>query len=105
MSEGGGGTGGMGACSDAAPCGNCTVEPPEECDNGSNNGPGQPCKADCTLNVCGDGDQGPDEACDNGADNALLLGSCAPDCSRIIVKKYIIQSATSEPDATLRLTS
>ena len=74
MSEGGGGTGGMGSCSDAAPCGNCMVEPPEECDNGSNNGPGQPCKADCTLNVCGDGDQGPNEGCDDGRDNGLAIG-------------------------------
>jgi len=99
--DGTGGSGGMGSCSDAAPCGDCMVEPPEECDNGSNNGPGQPCKADCTLNVCGDGDQGPDEGCDNGPNNDLLLGSCAPDCSWIIEKKYIIVSRTVEPDASL----
>jgi hypothetical protein len=33
-----------------------------------------------------------DEACDDGEDNGLFLNACAPDCSRIIVKKRIVMS-------------
>ena len=70
-------------------CGDGTLQAPEECDDGPDNGPGQACNPDCHLNVCGDGDVSPTEACDDGPDNALELDACAPDCSRIIVKKLI----------------
>ena len=70
-------------------CGNGMLDDPETCDDGPNNGAGQSCKADCTLNACGDGDQGPTEGCDNGMDNELALGECAPDCSKVIEKKFI----------------
>jgi hypothetical protein len=70
-------------------CGDGNVDEGEECDDGDINGSGQACLEDCTLNVCGDVDHGPDEACDDGDDNALELGACAPDCSRIIEAKQI----------------
>lgn len=76
-------------------CGDGTVDLPEECDEGSANGPGRSCKADCTLNVCGDGDQGPSEGCDDGSGNGMELGSCAPDCSRVVEKRIIALSAAS----------
>jgi hypothetical protein len=81
-----GGTGG------GASCGDGKTQAPEECDNGAENGPQKACKADCTLNVCGDGDVGPGEKCDEGAANGLGLLKCAPDCSRVIVKKQIVIS-------------
>jgi len=37
-------------------CGDGILEGGEACDDGAANGPGQACKADCTLNVCGDAD-------------------------------------------------
>lgn len=73
-------------------CGDGKTQPPEECDSGADNGPHKACKADCTQNVCGDGDVGPGEKCDDGADNGLGLLKCAPDCSRMIVKKKIVVS-------------
>jgi hypothetical protein len=98
---GGGGAGGssgttgttassVGGAGGAASCGDGKTQPPEECDNGAENGPQKACKADCTLNVCGDGDVGPGEKCDEGAQNGLGLLKCAPDCSRTIVKKQIV---------------
>jgi cysteine-rich repeat protein len=60
-------------------CGNCVVDAGETCDDGnvSNN---DACKADCTLNVCGDGAvYGGVEVCDDGG---LLPGDgCAADCT------------------------
>ena len=61
-----------------ATCGDGELGGDETCDDGPGNGPGQACKADCTLNVCGDGDRGPGEACDhgdaNGPDDACSAG-------------------------------
>lgn len=63
-----------------ADCGNATVEPGEDCDDGkSNNGPGKACLVNCTRNVCGDGDQGPGEGCDDG--NVNPTDGCEPDCT------------------------
>ena len=60
-------------------CGDGVLDAGEECDDGAMNGPGQACKADCTLNVCGDGDQGPGEGCDDGntADGDMCSATCA----------------------------
>ena len=64
-------------------CGDGSVDPGEGCDDGSDNGAGKACKADCTANSCGDGDVGPGEGCDDGNDvdddacsNACTLLSC-----------------------------
>lgn len=96
---GGGGPGNTAATSSSvggaggeASCGDGKTQAPEECDNGAENGPQKACKAGCTLNVCGDGDVGPGEKCDEGAQNGFSLFKCAPDCSRIIVKKQIVLS-------------
>ena len=72
-------------------CGDGVVDDPlgEACDDGENNGPGQDCNAECQLNVCGDGDRGPSEGCDDGDANAVALGACAPDCSRVIEERHI----------------
>lgn len=84
--------GGSGASSGTggAICGDGKTQPPEQCDDGADNGPQKACKTDCTKNVCGDGDVGPGEKCDEGAQNGLGLLKCAPDCSRMIVKKQIV---------------
>jgi hypothetical protein len=74
------------------PCGDGHLEGNEECDDGTENGPGHACNAQCKRNVCGDGDQGPGEGCDDGAENGLTLLACAPDCSRIIEAKHIVVS-------------
>ncbi len=50
-------------------CGDNTVDIGEDCDDGPDNGSGQQCKLDCTLNTCGDGDIGPGESCDDGPMN------------------------------------
>lgn len=89
-SSGSGGGGGAG-------CGDGEVTPPEECDDGADNGPGKACNASCRNNFCGDGDKGPSESCDDGADNGLGLLKCAPDCSRIIQKK-LIRLSSSQPN-------
>jgi cysteine-rich repeat protein len=39
-------------------CGDGMIDPGEACDDGVNNGPGQPCNAMCQANACGDGDPG-----------------------------------------------
>jgi fibro-slime domain-containing protein len=69
----------------------CGVDPPvvtpgEECDDGTQNGPGYgKCSTSCTLNgYCGDDTtDSPQEACDNGTNNdayAFDSDSCAPGC-------------------------
>jgi hypothetical protein len=93
-SGGSGGDVGSGAAGGGPGCGNGTIEAPEECDDGTDNGPGQACLDGCVANVCGDGDQGPSEGCDEGANNDFALGACAPDCSRLIEVKFIKFSAT-----------
>ncbi len=60
-------------------CGDGIIDADEECDDGEDNGSGQICNEDCTLNVCGDGIIGPDEACDDGennGDNKACLSDC-----------------------------
>lgn len=52
-------------------CGDGTIDRGEGCDQGTDNGNGGICRADCQANVCGDGYVGPGEACDG-----------TPDCSK-----------------------
>ena len=64
-------------------CGNGVLNEDEECDDGlDGNADTQFCKADCTLNVCGDGKLFVGwELCDEGAGNSNEYGSlCGKDC-------------------------
>lgn len=72
-------------------CGDGEVGEDEECDEGEDNGAGE-CTEICTLAVCGDGITSPDEVCDEGDDNGTDLGSCAPDCSKVVDAKTITLS-------------
>jgi hypothetical protein len=77
-------------------CGDGSVDAGEECDLGAENAASAECRPDCTSAECGDGDvwEGV-EACDDGPDgNVLALGSCAPDCSKVIEEKFIVLSDT-----------
>jgi cysteine-rich repeat protein len=61
-------------------CGDGIVDPGEACDDGPNNGPGQPCNADCTTaGTCGDGVLDPGEECDDGPDNGPEK-NCSSEC-------------------------
>ena len=62
-----------------ANCGDGQIDPGEECDDGAQNGPDQPCYANCQLNTCGDGVNEPPEECDLGANNGPDSG-CSPQC-------------------------
>lgn len=62
-------------------CGDGTVDPNEECDEGKDNGPDGTCLEDCTLaGVCGDGRVSGGEQCDDGNDdnNDACTELCAP---------------------------
>ena len=62
-------------------CGDGAIDPGEACDDGPDNGPGNACNADCSLNVCGDGVIGPGEGCDNGVQNGpgnACTATCTP---------------------------
>jgi cysteine-rich repeat protein len=72
-SVGGGGSGGLGGC------GNGSVAPPEECDDG-NTEPHDGCNPDCTTPSCGDGYVDPPEECDTAADPEHL---CTAECEYV----------------------
>jgi cysteine-rich repeat protein len=62
-------------------CGDGNVDPGEACDDGPENGPGKPCKADCTASSCGDGMVQDPEGCDdgNGVDGDGCSATCTPE--------------------------
>lgn len=61
-------------------CGNGTVEPPEQCDEGAANGTtGSTCDVHC-RNRCGNGFKDEGEACDDGVNNGSY-GTCAANCT------------------------
>ncbi len=62
-----------------AGCGDGQIDVGEQCDDGAQNGPDQPCYADCTINGCGDGVSEAPEECDLGAENGLESG-CSVQC-------------------------
>jgi len=69
--------GGNGLCSGAV-CGDLTVDPGEECDDGNAvNGDG--CDDNCTTTRCGNGVVAGSEACDDG--NAVDTDACKNDCT------------------------
>lgn len=79
-------------------CGDGERDDGEECDEGTANALFAACMPDCTRARCGDGELQVDvEVCDDGdAGNALAVGACAPDCSRIIESKTIRLSEAIE---------
>jgi cysteine-rich repeat protein len=99
-------------------CGDGTVQPPEQCDTGSNNGgAASVCDAHCKLK-CGNGAVDTGEECDDGAaNNTGAYGKCAancklgPRCGDSIVQSASEQcddgasngSATSKCDSRCRL--
>ncbi len=66
-----------------ARCGDASVDADEECDYGvQNNGnKGSLCRADCTLNVCGDGYVASTEQCDDG--NLEASDGCTAECTLV----------------------
>lgn len=52
----------------------------EACDHGADNADDASCRADCSVQTCGDGTVGPGEACDDGDANADD-GACRTDCT------------------------
>ena len=72
-----------------AVCGDGNVDPGEGCDDGANNGPGQPCKADCTASSCGDGTVQAPEGCDDG--NGVEGDGCSAKCTPEVCGDGVIQ--------------
>jgi fibro-slime domain-containing protein len=61
-------------------CGDGAILPPEQCDQGAENGlPASKCDGHCRLK-CGNGITEGDEQCDDGVNNGAY-GTCRPDCS------------------------
>ena len=61
-------------------CGNGILDPGEQCDNGGANSNSASCKANCTINTCGDGHiLAGTEGCDNGAANGATR-ACTDIC-------------------------
>jgi cysteine-rich repeat protein len=60
-----------------AKCGNGTIDPGEQCDDG-NGGNGDGCDEDCQPSACGNGLVGLDEECDDG--NAIEDDGCTSTC-------------------------
>jgi cysteine-rich repeat protein len=72
-------------------CGNGTVDPGEECDEG---GPSATCDADCTPARCGDGlvNTAAGEECDGGGETA----SCDADCTLAMCGDGVVNTAAGE---------
>jgi len=79
MPEMTGTTGVEGTTGGPTSCGDGQLDAGEECDDGAQNGPDQPCYADCTLNGCGDGVIEAPEECDFGEMNGPDSG-CSQQC-------------------------
>jgi fibro-slime domain-containing protein len=61
-------------------CGDATVQPPEQCDDGASNGTaGSGCDTHC-RSKCGNGIRDVGEQCDDGVNNGSY-GTCKSDCS------------------------
>ncbi len=68
-------------CIGNTPCGNGTIDPGEQCDDGVDNSDTEPdaCRTNCLNPHCGDGVTDSDEQCDDG--NAVAGDGCEPDCT------------------------
>lgn len=69
-------------------CGNGIQTPGEACDDGTNNGPDRPCRADCRVNVCGDGQKSLAEQCDDG--NLVGGDGCSALCNLEVCGNNIV---------------
>jgi hypothetical protein len=67
-------------------CGNSTVDPGEDCDNGSADSDTMPdaCRTDCSRASCGDGVKDSGEACDLGLENGAGGSTCSSTCMTVI---------------------
>lgn len=72
----------------------------EQCDEGTENGPGKACKANCTFNLCGDGDVGPDEECDLAGENNNS-GECTLACQKAACGDGFLQGDEECDDGNL----
>jgi cysteine-rich repeat protein len=64
-------------------CGDCSVDTPEQCDDGALNGTmGDHCSTDCRIERCGDGvvDTTAGEQCDDGNTTFTGNDTCTPGC-------------------------
>jgi hypothetical protein len=91
-------TGAMSTSGAPLSCGDAMLDPGEECDNGEQNGPDQPCYADCTINHCGDGISELPEECDLGGLNGPDSG-CSPLCK---VLPSACGTQTAEAQVTIK---
>ena len=85
-------------------CGDGNIDPGEDCDDGEANALTAACRPDCNVATCGDGDIWAGvEGCDDGeGDNVLEVGACAPDCSRVIEERVIVQPGGAPQNADFR---
>jgi fibro-slime domain-containing protein len=68
-------------CRDEGTCGDSIVVPPEECDDGANNGTYGTCAPGCRLGLrCGDGVTNGPEECDDGVNAMGVYGACSAGC-------------------------
>jgi fibro-slime domain-containing protein len=75
-------------------CGNGTLDPPEQCDDGAKNGTsGDPCDLHCRF-TCGNGVIDPPEKCDDGVNNGAY-GTCNADCT---LAPYCGDGVTNVPE-------
>ncbi len=76
-------------------CGNGTVEPPEQCDDGNGND-GDGCSSTCQVEFCGDGilQQGQGEECDDG--NTNNGDGCSADCHSEYCGDGVTQTSQGE---------
>jgi hypothetical protein len=91
-------------------CGNGTLDPGEQCDDGANNGMNKACLRTCEWNVCGDGQicsdpntcgkEGPTvlEQCDDGALNGTPGDPCDATCHLITVGGLLFLPGTPAAD-------
>ena len=68
-------------CIGNTPCGNGTIDPGEQCDDGPDNSDTDPdaCRTNCMNPHCGDGVVDTGEQCDDG--NTVAGDGCEPDCT------------------------
>jgi cysteine-rich repeat protein len=78
-----------------AACGNGTVDPGEECDDG-NNVSCDGCSLDCKIERCGNGRVDCNEQCDDGALNGTSGDQCGTSCHLLTVGGLLFLPGTPE---------
>jgi cysteine-rich repeat protein len=79
-------------------CGDSTVSPNEECDDG-NTVSGDGCSSTCTLEICGNGRIDFGEQCDDG--NTLSGDGCSPTCHLEVCGNQILDPGEACDDGNL----